>query len=80
MSERMGVLMGPPQANTEEDIADSIEAWEREEAYLINMDPSLQLTGPWRMTALKCLLTPKVKDHVEMQSGKLRTYEDLQRM
>ena len=77
MSERMGVLMRPPQATTEEDIADSIEAWEREEAELINMDPSLQLPGPWRMTALNCLLTPKVKDHVDMQSGKLRTYEEL---
>ena len=77
MSERMGVLARPPPAKAEEDIADSIEAWEREEAELIKMDPSLQLPGPWRMTALKCLLTPKVKDHVEMQSGKLRTYEEL---
>ena len=44
---------------------------------MIKMDPSLQLPGPWRMTALKCLLTPKVKDHVDMQSGKMRTYEEL---
>ena len=75
--ERMAALMTPKQAKSEEDLADAIEAWEREERELCYGSEKLTLTDPWTITALKAILPQRTKDHVEMDSSKLGTYQDL---
>ena len=74
LSERMTALMRPGSAKSEEDIADVVQAWERGESELLRMDENCRLPEPWRMTALKGLLTAKMRDHVEMRAN-LSTYE-----
>ena len=71
--------MKPQQAKSEEEVADLIEAWEREEEEIKRQDPEVTMTDPWRMTAIKCILTPKLYDHVELRSGSLMSYEELRR-
>ena len=39
----------------------------------------MTLTDPWKMTAAKCILTPKLYDHVELRSGSLTSYEELRK-
>ena len=70
-------MMTPKQAKSDEDLADAIEAWEREERELCCGDEKLTLTDPWKITALKAILPQRIKDHVEMNSSKLSTYQDL---
>ena len=64
-------LMTPPQAKNDEDVADLIEAWEREEEEINRQDASLQLTDLWKMTALRRTLTPELFEHVDLRSGSL---------
>ena len=75
-SESMAALMTPKQVK-EEDLADAVEAWEREERELCYGDQTLTLTDPWKITALKSLLPQRVKDHVEMNTSRLGTYRQL---
>ena len=78
-SERMRSLTKPPQAKSEEAVVDLIEAWEREEEEVKRQDPEVALSDPWRMTASKCILPPRLDGHVELRSGSLTNYEELRR-
>ena len=42
------VVDDPHTSENEEDVADLIEAWEREEEEINRQDASLQLTDPWK--------------------------------
>ena len=53
MSQRLSALMTPTAAKTDEDVADKIEAWEREEAELIRINEETKMGEVFRMTALK---------------------------
>ena len=79
LSQRMKRLFEPRQARTEEEVADLIEEWEREEAEIYRQDATLGLTDPWRMTALTCILTQRLREHVELNSGSLTTYDALRK-
>ena len=77
MSEKRSRLMHPSPVKSEAHIADAVEAWERDETELRRMDPSgTDLPDVWRMSALKCMLVGKIKEHVEMKQ-ELRTYDTL---
>ena len=79
LSQRMKWLFTPPQAKSDEEVADLIEAWEREEAEIYRLDPTLELGDPWRMTAITCILTSRLREHVELRSGQLTTYDELRK-
>ena len=79
LAQRLKWLFTPPQAKTDEEVADLIGAWEREEAEIYRQDATLELTDPWRMTAITCILTQRLNDHVELMSGSLTTYDELRR-
>ena len=52
LSERRMHLMRPVAAKSEEEIADTIESWEREENKVRRLDPDgEELPDAWRMTA-----------------------------
>ena len=78
MSERRAYIMRPMPAKREEDVADAIEAWEREEMELKRMDPQgEELPEAWRMTALKCQLAGQIKDHIDINAGMITGYDQL---
>ena len=54
-----------------EELAGFIEAWEREEDEVRRLDPDgEELPDAWRMTALKCILVGRLKEHVEITAGR----------
>ena len=70
--------MKPSPVKSGEDIADAVESWEREELELRKLDPiTEELPDVYRMIALKCLLSGRIQEHVELQSGRLMTYAAL---
>ena len=76
-SERMVALMTPKPAKSDDDLADAIEAWEREERDLCYGNESMKMTDPWAITALKALLPQRIKDHVDMNSARFESYRDV---
>ena len=66
-SERMASLLTPKQVKNDEDIADAIETWEREEAELKRIDPTAGLGESWRTTAIKNFLPQMLKEHIHMK-------------
>ena len=76
-SERIAALMAPDPAKSDEDLADAIDAWEREERDLCYGDESMKMTDPWTTTALKALLPQRIKDRVEMDSARFENYQDV---
>ena len=78
LSERRSALMTPSRARNEDEIADAIESWEREELEIRKLDPSgSDLPDVWKMTALKCLLTGRIKEHIELRAAQFKGYDDL---
>ena len=72
--------MRPTAARSEEDIADAVEAWEREENEVRRLDPGgEELPDAWRMTALKCILVGRIKEHVEITAGRYTQYEEMRK-
>jgi len=71
--------MTPAQAKSEEVVADLIESWLREEEELQRLDSTLTSTDPWNMSAVNCILAPKLYDHAELRSGPLTNYEELRK-
>ena len=71
--------MRPTAARNEEDIADAVEAWEREENEVRRFDPGgEELTDAWR-TALKCILVGRIQEHVEITAGRYTKYEEMRK-
>ena len=75
MSERRAAWLKPSPVKNEEDIADAVESWEREELELRKLDPiAEEFLDVYRMIALTCLLAGRIQEHVELQSGRRMTY------
>ena len=70
--------MTPSRAKSEDEIADAIESWERAELEIRKLDPSgSDLPDVWKMTALKCLLTGRIKERIELRAAQFKGYDDL---
>ena len=78
-SHRLSALMTPTAARTDEDVADKVEAWEREEAELIKLNADAHMGEVFRMTALKNMCTQKIKEHLELKSGGLGTNDQVRK-
>ena len=80
LAERRGAWMNPPPVKHEHEIADAVEAWEREEMELRKLDPvSQELPECFKVIALKSLLVGQIRQHIELMSGRLTGYGDLRR-
>ena len=70
--------MSPPSVNNGHELADAVGSWDREEMELRKLDPlSQDLPECYRMIALKCLLSGRITEHVELNSASTTTYPEM---
>ncbi len=68
--------MQPHPLRTVEELAVAEETVGRDNADINKLDPSgAGLPDEWVMAAIKCLLTGRIKECVELGAATLRTYE-----
>jgi hypothetical protein len=62
-------------------MADTIEAWGREEEELTRIDGNDQnkLPDAWRVIALKCMVVGKIKEHIALNGARLIKYDELRK-
>ena len=60
-------IMNPDPARSNEELADAIEKWDRDQMNLMKIDPKCVLTDPLKLPAFKKILTPEMLEHVENQ-------------
>jgi len=74
ISHRMQYIMSPPRAKKDEDIAQAVEKWEREVTELERLEPEDgKLTWGMKITALKLIITDKIKEHVDFKETEMRS-------
>ena len=71
--------MSPKAPKSERELALRIAAWERELRDLNSLDPCTELPEKMKMGALIMMLTPGIKETIEMKLRRLTTYEALRR-
>ena len=67
--------MMPPAVKKEEDVAKAIEVWEEEIRELEHVEgPGEGLPDDYKVTALKRLLTGRIKEHIEFKEAEPVTF------
>ncbi len=73
VTHRMQYIMSPPKTKRDEDIAQAVEKWEREVVELERLEPEDgRLTWGMKVTALKSIITDRIKEHVDFKETELR--------
>ena len=63
----MNQIMNPERAKSEEELADAIEKWDRDQTELAKVDPGCELPEAFKLPAFKNMLPPRVLEFVETQ-------------
>ena len=71
ISQRMASVMNPPQSKTDSDVMYDVERWLDEVRELVAIGQP-DLPGLYKVTALKQIATPKIRDEIEFQEQRLR--------
>ena len=61
----MNLIMNPAQAVNDEVLADAIEKWDQDCTNIRLVDPKCVLHDPFRLTAIKNLLSPKCLEQMD---------------
>jgi len=64
--DRYTAVMRPNPAKSDAELADRIEVWDQERRDLRLIDEEYDLKGKTLMTAFRCLLTPTIRDYVDV--------------
>ncbi len=78
---KMHLIQNPPRAKSGAELADCIEAWDRDRKELLKVDSRCELHEPFILTAFRCLLPAEVLSHIDdqMDSSISENYDEVRK-
>jgi hypothetical protein len=78
----MGSIMNPTRATRDEELANCIEKWDRDQVELAKADPRCVLYMPFKLLAFKNLCPQKLLDHIDTQlnTQTLEDYDEVRKL